>query len=368
MEPFKNIYNKKAIQTMSKAIQKQCPCFPVSEFIKKAGKNLDSLSMKERVVQITQSLETSLISNYKKNVALLLKTLKSKKNPQGLEGFILWPYSYYIETRGLPHWDTSMKALYSITQKFTGEFGVRPFLEKDPDRVYTQFQKWALDKNEHVRRWVSEGTRPHLPWGRRISHMKKKLKKNIQILELLKEDESQYVRTSVANHMSDITDMDKNLALKVLKRWNKNQNLKKGVCQSLRNLIKKGDPEALEILGYDLRSPCHVAKVRLSKKEIVEGDFFILSFEIQNKGSKTLPFMVDYIIHYPKANGRLSPKVFKLKSIQLQGGERVHIEKKISFKKVTTRVHYPGQHEISIQVNGQKKGQTHFTLKKGSIN
>jgi hypothetical protein len=53
-----------------------------------------------------------------------------------------------------------------------------------------------------------------------------------------------------------------------------------------------------------------------------------------------------------RANGQLTPKVFKLTKKVLGPGETVMITKKHSFRPVTTRQYYPGEHAVEIQING----------------
>lgn len=348
---------------MAQEIAKFDKKFDAYAFVKDSTKNISKLEMKERVVQISENLHKHLSGTYKKNLETLLKTLKNNKST-GIDNFILWPYTHYIETEGLDEFEASMKTLYEITKNFTSEFGVRPFFNRYPEKVYTLFNEWTADPNEHVRRWVSEGTRPNLPWGMKIDHLKKNLKKNIQLLDKLKNDPSLYVRTSVANHMNDISWLDPDLTVRTLKKWNKaNTNEMTWIVKrALRNLIKQGHPEALRLLGYDSNVNSSVSSVKLSKSKIHEGESFELSFNLKNTDSQIADFMVDYSIHYPKANRNVSKKTFKLKSLKLDPQEDIKICKKISFKKVTTRKHYPGKHLVEVQVNGLVKARTAFIL------
>ena len=364
MEPLKNIYNKNSVALMASALKKEHSAFDKSSFIKKALKNLDGLEMKERVIQISQSLKEELPKNYKESVLILTKTLKSDKNTEGLEGFILWPYTQFVETYGLNHFSVSMKALYEITKRFTSEFGVRPFFENHPEQTYKLFHKHCEDKNEHVRRWVSEGTRPNLPWGKNISHLKQNLPKNIELLEKLKNDPSEYVRKSVANHMNDITWLDEVLALNTLKQWNKEKSAQnqKLIRMALRNLIKKGNPKALDLLGYKTNIKVKVEQIALSKKTLKEGESIDLNFKIKNLQKSKASLMVDYKVHYPKKGNKTSAKIFKLKTLTLNPNETAHVNKKISFKKVSTRTHYTGDHKVEVQINGSIMGQSTFKL------
>jgi 3-methyladenine DNA glycosylase AlkC len=65
-----------------------------------------------------------------------------------------------------------------------------------------QHIKWAQHKNFHVRRLASEAIRPRLPWALSLTSFKKDPTPILPVLELLKNDESEYVRKSVANCLS----------------------------------------------------------------------------------------------------------------------------------------------------------------------
>ena len=239
---------------------------------------------------------------------------------------------------------------------------MRVFFNHHPIQTYKAFKAWTKDSNEHVRRWVSEGSRPNLPWGKKISNLD--IKKNIQLLEHLKDDPSEYVRKSVANHMNDISWIDADLTLKTLKKWQKLKNKERQwiIKHALRSLLKQGHPEALEILDFSSKTKTKIESLKLSKKKINEGESFDLSFEVQNLEKKDVNLMIDYIVFYPKANGQLSPKVFKLKSLTLPARKKTQITKKIHFKKVTVRKHYKGEHKVQIQINGLRKDTTTFLL------
>ncbi len=367
MEPFKNIYNKNSIKKISDEIVKIDPNFKSSEFIKQSTKNINALEMKQRVVLISNSLWLCTSGTYKTKISLLLKTIKTKKNPQGLDSFLLWPFSYFVEKYGINDFKTSFKALKKITQVFTAEFGIRPFFEKNPDYIYIEFSKLIQNPCEHIRRWISEGTRPNLPWGMNVSHLKssKYLKKNILLLNQLINDDSVYVLKSIANHMNDISWIDEKLALKTIKIWNKKikPSNRWVLKQALRNLIKKGNQDALEILGYSSNINIETTKLKLSKINIKENEKFNISFNIKNLNKQPVNLMIDYKIFFIKANKTSSPKVFKLKSLLLEPNINEEVSKTIHIKKVTTRKHYSGVHKIVIQINGKNYANGSFKLK-----
>jgi 3-methyladenine DNA glycosylase AlkC len=55
-----------------------------------------------------------------------------------------------------------------------------------------------------VRRLVSEGSRPRLPWGLQLKSLIQDPSPTLPLLRALQDDPSEYVRRSVANHLNDI--------------------------------------------------------------------------------------------------------------------------------------------------------------------
>ena len=358
MEPFKNKFNPISIKELASSINKSHKTFDIKKFTSLASVNLGDLEMKDRAIQISNALEHTMDGTNKRNA----KNIKSFLKETSLSGFILWPISIYIESQFINDFEVGMDLLEVLTTKFTSEFGVRPYFEKYPELTYSYFHSKLKNKDDNVRRWISEGTRPNLPWGMNISHLNQNLDKNIKLIDNLKDDPSLYVRKSVANHMSDVTMLDSTLALKYLRVWNKSDSdyQKWIVKQALRNLVKKGNKEALSILGYSQTFKVEVQNLSIFPMKITDGDCTSLKLQILSLKKQNL--MIDYIIGYPKKNGKISKKVYKLKSVLSLKNEIISIDKKISFKKVTTRVHYPGLHSCEVQINGNIISKTSFTL------
>jgi 3-methyladenine DNA glycosylase AlkC len=360
MEPFKNKYNKALVSLIADEIQVAFSEFDKKSFVKNTSKGLDKLEMKARVDQISNNLTTFLPSSFIQSSRIIKKVLHQKN----LTEFSLWPFSVFVEVNGINDFKRSMDLLKEITILFTSEFGVRPFYEKYPNETLEYFTNNITHKNEHVRRWVSEGSRPNLPWGKSVSHIPKNLKSHVKMLSSLKDDNSLYVRKSVANHMNDITWLDPELAITTLKAWNKSpsEELSWVIRHALRNLLKKGHPGALQLLGFNPESRVKVRNFSIDKKNVKEGDYFYLSIDIISENKHESKLMVDYNIYYPKSNGHLSKKTFKGKNSSLANSEQLSFSKKVSFKKVTTRTHHKGLHYIELQINGKPLNKLSFNL------
>jgi 3-methyladenine DNA glycosylase AlkC len=298
-------------------------------------------------------------------VSFLLKSLKKGD----LKGFDLWPYADFIQTYGLKHAQKSLNALYEITQLFTSEFAIRPFLKQHTHESLAYLLNCAHDANVHVRRWSSEGSRPRLPWGERLDPFIDNPQLTLPILEVLKFDDELYVRKSVANHLNDMAKDHPLFVVKILKKWNRespSEHLAKIqwiTRHALRTLIKKGHPEALLLMGVSTSAQIKLSAISLNKKEFKIGETLHFDFSLSSTSTKKQKIIVDYIIHHQKAGGKTSPKVFKLKTVELNPKESIQLSKKHSLKPVTTRKYYAGSHSIEVQVNGKIYGKQKWFLK-----
>lgn len=361
---FKNMINEAVVKKISAAIQNVYPAFPSADFLKVRLK-LKELELKARVLVITQHLERTLPKDYEKSVKILLKAM----NKSDLKGFELWPFSEFISQFGLNHFDESFEVMYILTQKFTAEWAVRPFFIQDHKKVLKYFLKRAQDENVHIRRWVSEGSRPLLPWGQKLPLFIENPAHTIPLLDALKFDEELYVRKSVANHLNDISKHHPDVVIETLKSWHKNvpdihiEKLQWITRHALRTLIKKGYPAAMKLMGIDGKASVEVHKLQLNKKSYKLNDTLQFSFFLKSTSKSSQKLIIDYAIDFMKANGKKGRKVFKLKTLILPGNEELLITKKHSLKPITTMKYYTGEHHLSLQVNGHIVNEMSFMFR-----
>lgn len=335
--------------------------------IQKIKNQLVSLELKSRVQLIAHELKKALPNNYPKALRELLKITRT----ENLKSFELWPATEFIQIYGLEHIKESINAMYELTPRFTAEFSIRPFINKYGEQIYAQLECWRNDPNEHIRRWLSEGTRPRLPWGEKLHAAVKNPQHGLKILEHLKFDNALYVRKSVANHLNDIAKDHPELVIQTLSSWQKHvpKNYEKEFKfishRALRTLIKNGHPEALKFSGVDLNQKnLKLTSLQFKKTNIQMGDFLEFNFSITNVTNKKIKYIADYTIYFKKNNAKLSPKVFKLKTGVLEPGEVLNITKKHGFKPITTRKYYSGRHQIAIKLNGHEFDLKNFNLLK----
>src|SRR5262245_49344026 len=272
----------------------------------------------------------------------------------GMAPFRYLPHVLFVQKYGLDDFEPAMRAQYELTKRFSAESSIRAFLVRYPEATYACLREWARDGNVHVRRLVSEGTRPRLPWAPRLRAFQENPRPVIALLELLKDDPERYVQRSVANNLNDIGKDHPDLAVEVCRRWSDDASSARLwiVRHALRALVKKGHRGALAALGVDGRPAVRIAGVRLVPRRVEIGGALRFSCAIASTGKKDQALLIDYAVHFVKASGATRPKVFKLRKIALSPGEQAELAGTLSFKDLTTRRHYPGRHRIDLLING----------------
>ena len=250
------------------------------------------------------------------------------------------------------HRERALDLLYAATKRFSMEFYIRPFLNRWPEETLSRLAIWAEDDNYHVRRLVSEGTRPKLPWAKAVTL---KSEQTVPLLDRLHADPTRYVTRSVANHMNDIAKSEPALVIDRLQAWAAaDQQAKKELDwmtrHALRTMVKAGDPAALQLLGYDPQAEV-VARVTLDRPVVQIGD--ALEFAVHLNAPADLPVLVDYVISFPRASGKQRTKTFKLKQSRIVAGHELELTKRHLLKgNATTFTLVPGRHHLAVQVNG----------------
>lgn len=177
--------------------------------------------------------------------------------------FFYFPHAHLIATYGVSSFESGMQANYEITTRFTAEFSIRPFLIKYRLQCLKLMKRWAKDSSPHVRRLVSEGTRPRLPWAMRLPEFQENPQISLPLLEALKDDPELYVRRSVANHLGDIAKDHLDVVFDVCQAWldeldgsdiAKAENRRWIVRHAVRHPAKKENRMALKIRA--MAAPC----------------------------------------------------------------------------------------------------------------
>jgi len=356
-----------AVERIVSAFASTLKEFPADRFRNDALNGLGGLELKERVAHLIEVLHQYLPDNFEEAVTSIV-AIKSiwDRGDEGdpLRGFAAWPIIDYIGVHGLDHPELSLNALKQLTSLFSAEFAIRPFIMIYPDTAFRHLKLWCNDPDEHVRRLVSEGTRPRLPWGQQLPGFIDDPMPLLPLLELLKNDESEYVRRSVANSLNDISKDHPDVVIQACQNWVDDSNPKRSklIRHATRTLVKSGHPDVFGLLGYSEMPELSVQSLQLDRQYIELGETIDFTVLIKSAVPQRQRVVIDYAVHLVKANGKRAAKVFKLKSVIIEPGEMIELKKSHPFKKITTRRYYSGKHAIEILINGVGYGRTEFEL------
>ncbi|MCX7228193.1 MAG: DNA alkylation repair protein [Burkholderiales bacterium] len=357
-EPLKARYGPEIPRRIAEMIARVHPVFPTRAFVEQALRGYDDLELLPRARHIARALGDHLPAEYPEALEVVLRSLGPPVDSamgQGMAPFLYLPHTLWIAERGLGHLDASVAAMHAVTQRFSFEFGIRPFIERHPREMLVVLDRWCADPNVHVRRLVSEGTRPRLPWASRLRVFERDPRPVIALLERLRDDPDAYVRRSVANHLNDLGRADPALLVEVCTRWAEDAPPARVrlIQHALRTLVKRGDPHALTVLGYGARAKVALVGASIAPPRAPIGGAVAIAFELASEARRMQRVLVDLRVTYAGARaGAERTKVFKLDAGELGPGQTMALGKRLSLRQMSTRTHHPGVHRVEALVNG----------------
>jgi 3-methyladenine DNA glycosylase AlkC len=259
--PLKDLMGLNLIRLITQTFAEVVPKFDGRSFEQTAMDGLEALELSQRARQIGLALAEQLPQRFSEACPLLVASFGpelTRTEGNGLAPFFYLPHSHLIMERGLADFENGMRANYELTKRFSAEFSIRPFLTKYPDQSLMLLRSWTKDPNAHVRRLVSEGTRPRLPWAGRLREFQQNPQRMLPLLDLLKDDPELYVRRSVANHLADILKDHPDVIYETCEQWLKEiakkstpaeivKSRKWMIRHAVRLPAKKDDARALEL-------------------------------------------------------------------------------------------------------------------------
>jgi 3-methyladenine DNA glycosylase AlkC len=355
---LKHQLGKDALKELTFGLSTIFEDFESDAFYNAALVELNDLELKQRVYYLAHLLHAFLPSDFSQTASkliLLKHTWPTDVRTTGGFSYSLWPVIEYVGFYGLEQPELALDVFEALTEHFSAEFAIRPFITQHFDVTYSRLLSWTQHENHHVRRLASEGLRPLLPWAMQLTRFRDDPVPIFKILDQLRHDKSQYVQKSVANNLNDIAKDHPEHVITLCKTWLDNSSpacdwiIKHG----LRNLVKNGNKAVYRLLGYTVEPNIRVNTFRLNSTHVCLGDELALTLELDSFANQTQCIVVDYRLTYPKAKGRSTSKVFKWRNVKIESNTQLRLQKSHSFKPISTRRYYEGEHKIEVLINGQ---------------
>jgi 3-methyladenine DNA glycosylase AlkC len=365
--PFADqLINSHTAESLAHAVRAAAPGTSTTA-LSAAEARLDGLSLRERADVLRDALLTDVPGSY----AQLAEVVRNaRRGSPDFSGWMIWPVTAAVATRAVTEddraaFDDAMAVLAELTGLLTAEFAIRTLLRHDLDRALAIVLEWTGSDDPDVRRLASEGTRPYLPWSIRVPEILRRPGLTVPVLDALYRDPSEYVRRSVANHLNDLSRDNPALVVETAGRWlgSPDANTARLVRHALRTLVKRGDSAALALLGFSAApETLHIEGPAVNRATVPIGGEIEFTASVRNTGEFPVRLAIDYVVHHQKANGTQTAKTFKLSAMTLAAGETVRVQRRHSFRLITTRRYHPGPHAIALQVNGVATPRAQFEL------
>lgn len=370
--PLKDQLNPTVVGDLARRFVAEYPSFDGDGFVTAVMAELDDLELKDRVNLIADELSRYLPCEYPR----ALKTVVAVAADETIDAWAGWPLCSFVERHGLDYPEASLRAMSTLTARWSCEFAIRPYLVHHLALTRRFLQEWVTDGDEAVRRLASEGTRPLLPWGPRVRALIDDPSIGLDVVTALRHDPSDTVRRSVANHLNDLSKLDPDLVLSVVGRW-LDDDADSGVldrtmiAHGLRTLVKRGHPRALDALGYttdpEVEIEAFTCIPSIETGPVVLGQSVTLEATVRSTADVAQKLVIDFIIHHVTASGGTSSKVFKWTTRDLAPGASVTLVKRRRIEQASTRTYHAGRHRVELQIGGRIVADSAFDVAVGEV-
>ncbi len=254
VEKLKDVINVHILTNLSGRIQLSYPLFNSDSFITNiSARGISEKTFFERIILGAQCLHSLLPEDFETACSILLSAAPAPITTEGYgtENYDVLILTRFISLYGLEYPDVSLPGLAKLTQSYTAEFDIRPFIESYPKRTFDFLKDLATSQNFHERRLASEGCRPRLPLASHLGFLKNDPQPCIEILTLLRKDPIRYVQKSVANNLSDILKDNPKIGYKTLSEWVAESHPATNwiIKRAIRKPLQDKDPAALSLLA-----------------------------------------------------------------------------------------------------------------------
>lgn len=237
---LKGRYNLSSAEQVGELVDE----FPTQEYMSSLQGHLDSLEYKDRLMLMVKKFnEFNPLPFHQTMESVLSRLPVALPTDAGsvVKHIHVSIIVKYVELFGLRYPEDSLGYMMELTKRNTCEHAVRPFLTEHYALTYSKVLSWCDDESFHVRRLASESIRPFLPWSSVFRPYVENPAPIIPVLDKLYEDDSLYVRRSVANNLNDISKIRPALALDCSAKWlsnNSSDNVQYVVNHGLRTINK----------------------------------------------------------------------------------------------------------------------------------
>ncbi len=363
-EPFKNLLNAERVKLIAADFERAWPAFPTRRFLSDATRGLEPLELKARARHIANALARALPAELTAALEIASASLGPtlpKTEDNGAEQLRHLALASWLHEVGPRDVEAALRTNYELTQRFTAEFSIRSLIVHAREQTFATLARWVKDESPHVRRLVSEGTRPRLPWAERLPEIQADPSLVQPLLEQLKDDPSEYVRRSVANHLNDVAKDHPEHVLAVAKRWlvGASKERRRLVEHGLRTLLKAGHPEALALVGASAAKLD--VKGSVSPKRVRVGSAITVEATVRNEGRAETHVVLEAVVHFKRPTGSATKK-FRLARLDLAPGERRTLSRKFTMAHRSIRRLHAGVHRVDVQANGRLAPAGQFVL------
>jgi 3-methyladenine DNA glycosylase AlkC len=221
---FKDYYDLECAVLLADKIKSVWPDFNENDFVSMLKDELTGKEFLQRQDAFVDAFEVYMPDDYQETVSIFHQILGPElETTTGMftTGWWLWPVGRYIERHDNKDFHTTINFIYELTKRFTGEFAIRPIIEKWPVEAFAVIKDWSKDSKVHVRRLASEGLRIRLPWAKKSLVALDYFEDYKVVLSNLKSDPEKFVQKSVGNNLNDLVKECPDKAKEIINAWQK---------------------------------------------------------------------------------------------------------------------------------------------------
>ena len=137
-EPLKNSYGPDIPVRIADMVERVFPAFDRELFLQSALDGYEELELTPRARHISKALAQVLPSDRDRAIRIIVDSLGPEigwNELAGMESFLFLPFVFFVADHGLDCFETSMRAQYELTKRFTAEFSIRAFIERYPEET-----------------------------------------------------------------------------------------------------------------------------------------------------------------------------------------------------------------------------------------